>query len=397
MQSNKIFTHAAHNHVHSGGPPTAIPIPMSDAVAVAQIIPSHLAIENNSNTSAQKQKRLVKYGFPAGLREQFIKTLNQIPLRIWVLDNSGSMSTHDGNFFIAKTKRMASCTRWDELQNTMKLHLSLASDLQAPCVLRLLNPGHDGSQVMTCSDPNPEVFGAQIHAARATIMRTYPGNSTPLAWHVHQVHDRIRGMAPELRSRGQKVCVVLATDGLPTDNPHRVHGGAKEAFRQALNSLSGLPVWVVIRLLTDNEDVVDYYNDLDQQVEVPLDVLDDWEGEAREVCAVNPWINYTQELHHAREFGLLHPVFDLMDEKAFGASEVMQFLGLIFGEDAVLEMPTPLIDMSGFLEGVERLLNQTAPSFNILRKKIKPVVSLKKLEKHLKRQMNGGRGECVIL
>jgi len=53
--------------------------------------------------------------------------------------------------------------------------------------------------------------------------------------------------------------------------------------------------------------------------------------------------------------------------------------------------------MSGFLEGLKRLLNQTAPSFNILRKKIKPVVSLKKLEKHLKRQMNGGRGECVIL
>ena len=382
---------------HAVEPPTAIAV--SDAVAVAQIIPSPVASASAVaiETSAQKQKKLEKYGFPAGLREQFIKTLNQIPLRIWVLDNSGSMSTHDGNFFIAKTKRMASCTRWDELQNTMKLHLSLASDLQAPCVLRLLNPGHDGSQVMTCSDPNPEVFGAQIHAARATIMRTYPGNSTPLAWHVHQVHDRIRGMVPELRSRGQKVCVVLATDGLPTDNPRHVHGGAKEAFRQALNSLSGLPVWVVIRLLTDNEDVVDYYNDLDQQVEVPLDVLDDWEGEAREVCAVNPWINYTQELHHAREFGLLHPVFDLMDEKAFGASEVMQFLGLIFGEDAVLEMPTPLIDMDGFLEGVQRLLNQTAPSFNILRKKIKPVVSLKKLEKHLKRQMNGPKGECVIL
>jgi len=377
------------------------------AIPVAQVVSAHptgesTSIPNNHSVNASdpstaaKKQNLVKYGFSSGIIDQMVKAVQQFPLRIWILDNSGSMSEGDGNFFVPSRAKMVNCTRWDELQETMKFHLSVATDLQAPCTLRLLNPGHDGSQVLDCSDANPEVFGSQVNAARSTIMQTHPGSGTPLSAHLHQVHHRIQSLAPTLRAQGQRVCVVLATDGLPTDNPHHVHGGPKEAFRKALNSLSGLPVWVVIRLLTDEDDIVEYYNDLDQQVEVPLDVLDDWEGEAREVVAVNPFINYTQQLHYAREFGLAHPIFDLMDEKAFGASEVTQFLGLLFGQGSVQELPHPGVDLDGYLAGVQRLLDTAKPSFHIISKRPKPLVSIKKLKKHLQRQL-GQTGGCVIL
>jgi len=286
------------------------------------------------------------------------------------------------------------------LQMTMTFHLSLASDLHAPCDLRLLNPGRGGSQIMNCSSEDPKRFKAEVASARKTIMGTYPQYQTPLTHHVYQVHDRLQREAPQLRARGQRVCVILATDGLPSDNPRRVRGGPKEAFRQALNSLHGLPVWVVIRLLTDDEDVVDYWNDLDQQVELPLEVLDDWEGEAREVHALNPWINYTRQLHHAREMGLLHPIFDLMDEKPFGAAEVMQFMSVVFGEDLATSLPHPSLDIAAFIARLQVLLQGTDPAFNILRKRPMPLVNTASLKKHLQRYSKGRNANaapcCVI-
>ena len=99
-----------------------------------------------------------------------------------------------------------------------------------------------------------------------TISLSRPRGQTPLSEHIHQIHDRISHEAANLRARGQRICIILATDGLPSDNPQWLWGGAKESFRQALNSLHGLPVWLVVRLLTDEARVVRYYNELDQQV-----------------------------------------------------------------------------------------------------------------------------------
>lgn len=86
-------------------------------------------------------------------------------------------------------------------------------------------------------------------------------------------------MAPALLMKNQRVCVVIATDGTPTD----------DGFKEALRRLQALPVWVVVRLCTDEGSVIDYYNDLDAAMEAPMEVLDDLLGEAHEVCKLNRW------------------------------------------------------------------------------------------------------------
>ena len=106
-----------------------------------------------------------------------------------------------------------------------------------------------------------------------------PRGLTPLAAATNLITAKIVPMAPGLMMKNQRVCVVIATDGQPTD----------EGFQAALGRLQALPVWVVVRICTDDDSVIDYYNDLDAEMEAPMEVLDDLLGEAHEVCQLNRW------------------------------------------------------------------------------------------------------------
>lgn len=105
------------------------------------------------------------------------------------------------------------------------------------------------------------------------IKKARPGGCTPLTDHILAINSEVEAMLPELRSRGQKVAVVIATDGLPTDDQGYGGKAHQDQFVNALRTLEGLPVWLVIRLCTDEEDVVNFYNDLDQLLELSMEVL----------------------------------------------------------------------------------------------------------------------------
>ena len=80
-------------------------------------------------------------------------------------------------------------------------------------------------------------------------------------------------MESSLRASGQKACVIIATDGESSDGD----------IVTAMQPLRLLPVWVVVRLCTDEDRIVDYWNNIDSQLELDMDVLDDLCGEAAEV------------------------------------------------------------------------------------------------------------------
>jgi len=54
-----------------------------------------------------------------------------------------------------------------------------------------------------------------------------------------------------------------------------------------MRPLQFLPVVVVIRLCTDEEAIVNYWNAIDEKLEVDIDVLDDIRSEAAEVKVGN--------------------------------------------------------------------------------------------------------------
>jgi hypothetical protein len=81
-----------------------------------------------------------------------------------------------------------------------------------------------------------------------------------------------------------------------------------------MRPLRHLPVWLVVRLCTDDSTIADFWNDIDKVLELNMDVLDDMASEAKEIEAHNSWLTYGEPLHRLREFGVTVKEFDLLDE-----------------------------------------------------------------------------------
>lgn len=95
-----------------------------------------------------------------------------------------------------------------------------------------------------------------VSNAMNIMSRVRPSGLTPLTDHIREIHTIISSMQSSLQAQGNRVVVVLATDGLPTNEFAETTDYVKEEFVQSLRSLEGLPVWLVIRLSTDEEEVV---------------------------------------------------------------------------------------------------------------------------------------------
>ena len=89
-----------------------------------------------------------------------------------------------------------------------------------------------------------------------------------------------------------------------------------------MKPLETLPVWVVVRLCTDEDTIVKYWNGIDQGLELDMDVLDDWRSEAKEVMSYNTWLTNSEPLHRLREFGKPVKEFDVLDERELSMDEM---------------------------------------------------------------------------
>ena len=96
------------------------------------------------------------------------------------------------------------------------------------------------------------VRAAPLGRLRAA-MATKPLGKTPLCDNLRNIRRDIEGKAEGLRAEGKIAVVVIATDGKPTDGD----------LADVLKTFKRLPVSIIVRLCTDNDKVVDYWNDLD--------------------------------------------------------------------------------------------------------------------------------------
>jgi hypothetical protein len=221
---------------------------------------------------------LKEQGYTNGLIDALEMNRRAFPVSYWIVDNSGSMATADGHRILPQpngTLKFASCTRWKEMQETVDYHSQLAAVLHSPTTYRLLNdPGAvAGPQTFRVAHNASSSIDYDLTVAQSVMMNAQPAGVTPLAYHIDTIRTEIQQMESVLRSTGGKVAIVLATDGLPTDARGYSNPTVKQQFVDTLRSLEGLPVWIVVRLCTDADEVVQYWNDLDEQLELSLEVL----------------------------------------------------------------------------------------------------------------------------
>jgi len=323
---------------------------------------------------------LQQKGFTRGLAKSLGPNLEIFPKRFWVVDNSYSMTTRDGHRLELannSTIRDIPCTRWDEIKDCVHYHEEMSNLLGSPTEFRLLNRPRNThiNQVFSAGEE-----GARSHL-KSTLEGVTPDGITPLTEHVKRLKQEIQEMSSHLKAQGQKVVIVLATDGLPLDKESSGLPEAKQKFLDAMRSLEGLPVWIVIRLCTDEDEIVSFYNDLDDNLELSLEVLDDYDAEAEEIYEHNKWLNYTLALHRTRELGFHDRVFDLIDERPLTKGELRQFMSILFGEDQFDGVPDPTIDWFGFEKEVVRMLEKEEPTWNPIMKRVLPIIDLKEMNK----------------
>ena len=177
----------------------------------------------------------------------------------------------------------------------------------------------------TYEDTDPVSIGSSIQGDQvgipilAAVLDGTPSGVTPLCRHVLEVTKQISAIAPELRAAGKKAALIICTDSEASDGD----------ITAALKPLHDLPVWVVIRLCTDQDDVVKYWNNVDSALELNMDVIDDPMGESREIQRINYWLTYGTPLHRLREFGVTAKEIDMLDEVKLSPEQMHKFCAFL--------------------------------------------------------------------
>ena len=270
------------------------------------------------------------------------------------------------------------CSRWEELGDGIRWHAAMAAHLHAPTEFRLLNapPGFCGkSTACGYGDGDSEVELVE------RMIASEPSGSTPLCAAIRQVTAEIRSREASLRGAGKRAVVVIASDGAASDGD--VHA--------ALRPLKSLPAWVVVRLCTDDDAVVQYWNQVDEDLELDMDVLDDLAGEAAEVTEANPFLTYAAPMHRLREWGTAVKLFDLLDERRLAMNEILQLAQLIFG-DAADDLPSPQLDYKAFTRALDDVQRSVGLVWDPLRNRNRPYFDLKKLDRSYSDQ-----GSCTFM
>ena len=190
--------------------------------------------------------------------------------RLWVVENSYAMQKKDAKLLKATANferivHKEGVTRWEELSQCIDFHSKMAARCWIPTKFWLVNdPGGNMPKRFGLCWGGPEGVSAeleQVNSVMDTVAVDHKAN--PLAKQINRIEKYLSKEASRLDECDEFVGVVVCTQGVPTDERGNKGPDVIKDFVRSLVSLSNLPVKIIFRLCTDNDQVVDFYNTLD--------------------------------------------------------------------------------------------------------------------------------------
>ncbi|CAF3321160.1 unnamed protein product [Rotaria socialis] len=181
---------------------------------------------------------------------------------VFICDDSGSMNTPLGDLSGPFDKLPS---RWDELKQTVSIVVDLAS---------VFDP--DGVDIYFLN--REPMFHVRNSQQLIPIFAVPPAGPTPIVPVFRRV---LRDKQNEIAER--KLLILLATDGVPTDNQgHRDIRSFEYVLAHERKPSNRIPVTIIA--CTDDDDCIGYLNDWDRKIP-NLDVVDDYRNEKKEIQA----------------------------------------------------------------------------------------------------------------
>lgn len=347
--------------------------------------------ERRKRRSFAEETTILNYlqaeGFPSGLAQTFLRNTDAFAVRIWLVNNAGSMNKADGHLVLpegsssSKSNKMkrVDCTRWEEVSATVFWHATVCCKSKASLALRLVNdPGTMVGEQHVLLGASENVPIEEETKRLRQLFRVHPGGNVPMTHHLEDVLQSLRS-ATLLQDR--LMALVLVTDSLPVDTEGNEGEEVNQELVELLHELQRYPVQTVIRLSTDDERVVAFYKQLDLDTSsARLDVVDDYWSEAQRVHSHNPWLTYGHSLHLCRESCLQAAEFDALNDRPLRPFEIANLIALLLGRKQNV-IPNPATDYPAFKSVVTDLMSKTPQQFDPLTKSMQPWVKLSVFDK----------------
>ena len=220
-------------------------------------------LEEEQEDRVRKILQEKKFTWP--MIQQINLASTEIAMRIWIIDNSVSMGLSDRHRIVVypttgmvQKYQTVMCTRWQELVEAVLYHAQLAVITQAPTLFHFVNNFSNEPLEHFISSPSSfhkSSVEGDVQKLEFSLQSMNLSGRPLLTHSIYDIRQHISSMKQSLKANRQSIALILATDGLPSDEYGQTGTDPTELFIHAVRILEEFPVILIIRLSTDDPQV----------------------------------------------------------------------------------------------------------------------------------------------